>query len=176
MRPIHVLKRGGGFFEGPRWHDDRWYVSDFYRGAVFAVSADGAEQEVVLVPTQPSGVGWLPDGSMLVVSMLDGRILRFHPDGGVHQHADLSSMAIGHLNDMLVDSRGRAWVGCFGYDTRPERPVTSRLLRVDPDGAVAVAAEDLYFPNGMVNDAGRTDSGRGGDDREPVQRFHCCPG
>ena len=150
VRSIEVLKKGGGFFEAPRWRDDSWYVSDFYRAGVFAIDPDGSEREVMGGHGQPSGLGWLADGSMLVVSMLDDRILRRYPDDTVVEHADLSSLSVGHLNDMLVDPHGRAWVGCFGYRTRPERPVTSRLIRVDPDGSAVVAAEDLYFPNGRV--------------------------
>jgi sugar lactone lactonase YvrE len=149
-RSIEVLKEGGGFFEAPRWRNGSWYVSDFYRSGVFAIGPDGSEREVMRGHGQPSGLGWLADGSMLVVSMLDDRILRRYPDGTVAEHADLSSISLGHLNDMLVDPHGWAWVGCFGYSTRPERPVTSRLMRVDLDGSVVIAAEDLYFPNGLV--------------------------
>ena len=66
-RELTTLLEGGTFFEGPRWRDGYWWVSDFYRHGVFAVSPDGGEQKVMDVPGQPSGLGWMPDGSMLVV-------------------------------------------------------------------------------------------------------------
>ena len=75
-RTFETLATGGGFFEGPRWRDGRWWVSDFYRHTVFAIAADGAHEEMLTVDAQPSGLGWMPDGSLLVVSMKDRRVLR----------------------------------------------------------------------------------------------------
>jgi sugar lactone lactonase YvrE len=150
-RALATLVRGGNFFEGPRWHDGRWYVSDFYRHAVLAVTPQGAEDRVMEVPGQPSGLGWMPDGSMLVVSMLDHRLLRRSPSGEVTEHADLGETCGGHANDMVVDPDGRAYVGNFGFDLMAgEEPRLACITRVDPDGAVTVAAEDLQFPNGSV--------------------------
>ncbi len=146
-----TLLRGGGFFEGPRWHDGRWWVSDFYRHAVYAVTPGGVEERVLEVAGQPSGLGWMPDGSMLVVSMRDHRVLRRAASGEVTEHADLTAHCGGHLNDMVVDAEGRAWVGNFGFDLMGMAdPRTASLVRIDPDGGVAVAAEDLLFPNGSV--------------------------
>jgi sugar lactone lactonase YvrE len=103
------------------------------------------------VPEQPSGLGWMPDGSLLVVSRKDFRVLRRTPDGEVTEHADLSGMAEGHLNDMAVDAQGRAYVGNFGFDLMSGAdPSATDLIRIDPDGAVSVAASDLWFPNGTV--------------------------
>jgi sugar lactone lactonase YvrE len=148
---LRTLLEGGAFFEGPRWRDGRWWVSDFYRGTVSAVTPAGAEEIVLEVPEQPSGLGWMPDGSLLVVSRKDFRLLRRAPEGEVSEHADLSALAEGHLNDMVVDAQGRAYVGNFGFDLMAGAdPAPTHLIRVDPDGAVAVAAEDLWFPNGTV--------------------------
>lgn len=150
-RTLETLAEGGGFFEGPRWHDGRWWVSDFYRHAVFAVDARGRHEEILTVEAQPSGLGWLPDGSLLVVSMKDHRLLRRSPDGDVEVVADVSEHCGGHLNDMVVDGRGRAWVGNFGFDlTAGADARPAKLLRVEADGSVAVAADDLLFPNGSV--------------------------
>jgi sugar lactone lactonase YvrE len=151
-RPTPVpLLEGGAFFESPRWHDGRWWVSDFYREAVYTVSADGTEQPVLEVEHQPSGLGWLPDGSLLVVSMKNQRLLRRDADGNVTVYADLSAYTDSSLNDMVVDAGGRAWVGCFGFDLMAfADPQLAPLMRVDPDGTVAVVAEDLMFPNGSV--------------------------
>ncbi len=150
-RVFTTLIKGGAYFEGPRWHDRRWWVSDMYRHAVFTVSPDGQETPVVEVDGQPSGLGWMPDGSLLVTSMRDHRILRRDPEGAVSTHADLSHVCTGLLNDMVVDALGRAWVGDFGFDLYAfDTPVPTSLKRVDPDGRVTVAAEGLRFPNGTV--------------------------
>jgi sugar lactone lactonase YvrE len=146
-----TLLQGGSFFEGPRWHEGRWWVSDFYRHAVVTVTPQGAEEQVMEVAGQPSGLGWLPDGSLLVVSMRDHRLLRRSPSGETTEHADLTTYCGGHLNDMVVDARGRAYVGNFGFDLMGGAdPRTAALVRVDPDGTVAVAAEGIVFPNGSV--------------------------
>ncbi|MGH9210998.1 MAG: SMP-30/gluconolactonase/LRE family protein [Acidimicrobiales bacterium] len=151
-RTLDKLADGGGFFEGPRWHEGRWWVSDFYRHAVFTYDADGSETQVLTVENQPSGLGWLPDGSLLVVSMRDHRLLRRDAESGeVGVLADLSEHCGGHLNDMVVDTEGRAWVGDFGFDLMAGAdPQTTNVLRVDPDGTVTVAATDVAFPNGSV--------------------------
>jgi sugar lactone lactonase YvrE len=150
-RDLTTLLTGGGFFEAPRWRDGRWWVSDFYRGLVLTVEPDGTQSVVMEVPAQPSGLGWMPDGSLLVVSMKDHRLLRRFPDGSVSLHADLSEHCRGHLNDMVVDSHGRAFVGEFGFDLQAfADPAPGKLMRVDPDGSVHVLADDLLFPNGSV--------------------------
>jgi sugar lactone lactonase YvrE len=150
-RELRQLLDGGAFFEGPRWHEGRWWVSDFYRRQVSTVDADGREERVLEVPEQPSGLGWMPDGSLLVVSRKDVKLLRRTPDGEVSEHADLSEHATGHLNDMVVDGQGRAFVGNFGFDLMAGAdPAPTVLVRVDPDGAVTPVADELWFPNGTV--------------------------
>jgi sugar lactone lactonase YvrE len=150
-RELTTLLEGGGFFEAPRWHDGSWWVSDFYRGKVFAVGTDGSASPVIDVEQQPSGLGWMPDGSLLVVSMRDHRVLRRSSAGEVTVHADLSAHCGGHLNDMVVDSNGRAYVGEFGFDFQAfADPAPAKLMRVDQDGTVTVLADDLLFPNGTV--------------------------
>jgi sugar lactone lactonase YvrE len=151
MRTLTTLLGGGAFFEGPRWHDGRWWASDFYRGLVLAVDPDGNAEEVMTVAQAPSGLGWLPDGSLLVVSMGDRRLLRRDPSGEVSVHADLSGLVQWPLNDMVVDAHGRAYVGNFGFDLMNGGfPATTSLFRVDPDGSVAEVADGLMFPNGSV--------------------------
>ncbi len=126
-------------------------MSDFYREAVYTVSPDGTEERVVGVEHQPSGLGWLPDGSLLIVSMKDQRVLRRDPGGSVTLHADLNAFTDSSLNDMVIDAHGRAWVGCFGFDLMSfADPRLAPLIRVDPDGSATVAADGLMFPNGSV--------------------------
>ena len=150
-RTLTTWIEGGNYFECPRWREDRWWVSDFYRHAVFSYDDEGRERLEVEVEGQPSGLGWLPDGDLLAVSMKDRRVLRRQADGTVVTHAQLSELTTGHVNDMIVDRQGRAFVGNFGFDLMGGgTPAPASLVRIDPDGTAGVVAEDLWFPNGMV--------------------------
>lgn len=149
-RKLTPVVDGYTYLEGPRWHDGRLWMSDFYTHKVIAVSPEGKVEEIATVPAQPSGLGWLPDGKLVVVSMRDRKLLRLER-GELVEHADLSTTTNGHVNDMVVDAQGRAYVGDFGFDLMGGAPFrTTNLTRVDPDGTVSVAAEDLMFPNGTV--------------------------
>jgi sugar lactone lactonase YvrE len=150
MRELTTIVEGLSYLECPRWRAGVLYLSDFYNHRVIAVRA-GAVATVVKVEHQPSGIGWLPDGTMLVVSMKDRKVMRLEGDGKLAVHADLSGLATWHCNDMVVDSRGRAYVGNFGFDLMSAAdPAPADIIRVDPDGTATVAAKDLLFPNGMV--------------------------
>ena len=140
------------FLEAPRWHEGRIWFSDFYGHRVSSAREDGSDLRVEAeVPGQPSGLGWLPDGRLLVVSMTERRVLRREHDGTLVTHADLSSYAKGFANDMCVDGHGRAYVGNFGFDLMGGAPIEpTSLHRVDPDGTVTEVADDLWFPNGSV--------------------------
>lgn len=145
-----LLLDGLCFPEGPRWHEGKLWFSDMHAKTVIRVGLDGHAERVVEVAECPSGLGWLPDGRLLVVSMHDRRLLRLDPDG-LHQVADLSKLADFHCNDMVVDARGRAYVGNFGFDLHAqEKPRTTALALVLPSGEARVAATDLSFPNGCV--------------------------
>jgi sugar lactone lactonase YvrE len=151
MPPFKTLISGMSFTECPRWHDGRLYFSDFYTQRVHAVTLDGETETIAEVPGQPSGLGFLPDGRMLIVSMRDRRIMRRELDASLVVHADLSGLAPWHLNDMLVDRDGGAWVGNFGFNLMGGAAVTTtNLIRVSPDGRASVAAVGLGFPNGMA--------------------------
>ena len=147
-----TVASGFGFLEAPRWHSGRIWFSDFYTHRVLSAREDGSDLRTeASVPQQPAGLGWLPDGRLLVVSMRDRKVLRREADGTLVTHADLSSHATGHANDMVVDAEGRAYVGNFGFDLMSGAPLeTASLHRVDPDGTVTEAAADLWFPNGSV--------------------------
>jgi sugar lactone lactonase YvrE len=156
----NILAEGLYFGEGPRWHQGRLWFSDFYDHAVKSVDSSGAMRTEFEIDDQPSGLGWLPDGRLLVVAMHRRQVLRVDPDG-VKVHADLSNVATYHTNDMVVDRQGRAYVGNFGFaldealTTRGVESVIAdhaiaQLARVDPDGRVHVAAGEMHFPNGTV--------------------------
>ncbi|MDQ3945899.1 MAG: SMP-30/gluconolactonase/LRE family protein, partial [Actinomycetota bacterium] len=102
MSELRTVAEGLSYLEGPRWREGRVYTSDFYNQRVAAIAPDGTVETVVKVPKQPSGIGWLPDGRMLVVSMKDRRVMRMEGDGSLVEHADLSGLATWHCNDMVV--------------------------------------------------------------------------
>jgi sugar lactone lactonase YvrE len=151
-REIVTVVSDLSYAECPRWHDDRIWFVDFYTYRVLSAEADGSDLRVEAeVPEQPSGLGWLPDGRLLAVSMRDARLLRREPDGTLVTHADLSDYVAGHPNDMVVDRDGRAFVGNFGFDLMNGAPVApANLVRVDPDGTVTTVADDMWFANGSV--------------------------
>ena len=151
IAPFDVLVDGLSFAEGPRWRDGRLYVSDRYTRRVLAISLGGSVETYAHIPGKPAGIGFLPDGRLLIASMYDRRVLRREHDGVIVEHADLTALAPGLLNDMLVDHEGRAWVGNFGFDLFAGAPACPTvLIRVDPDGRAAVVADGLSFPNGTV--------------------------
>ena len=160
-RETRVLAQGIYFGEGPRWRHDRLWFSDFYAKAVKSVSLAGDLRSEFEIDDRPSGLGWTPDGSMLIVSMTKRQLLRRSPTGEISLHADLSGLATFHCNDMVVDASGGAYVGNFGFDLDAEMEKrgaqgviadhpTAKLARVSPGGVVSVAAEDMHFPNGSV--------------------------
>jgi sugar lactone lactonase YvrE len=160
-RETRVLAEGIYFGEGPRWHQGRLWFSDFHAHAVMSVSLAGDLRLEMEIDDQPSGLGWMPDGSMLVVSGVKRQVLRRGLDGSVSVHADLSGVASFHCNDMVVDAGGGAYVGNFGFDLDAELQArgvdsviaehpTANLIRVAAGGEVSVAAWGMHFPNGSV--------------------------
>ncbi len=145
-----TLAEGFGYLEGPRWRDGRLWMSDFIRSKVFTLGPDGDVEPVVEVPGSPSGLGFLPDGTPLIVSMKDQRVLRLE-DGELVCHAELGPLVTGEANDMVVDAQGRAYVGNFGFDLLGGAEYrTANLVMVSPAGEAQVVADELDFPNGTV--------------------------
>lgn len=139
------------FPEGPRWHNDELYFSDMHGRRVVASTPDGTTRTVIETEDDPSGLGWLPSGELLIVSMNSRSVLKY--DGSsVTLHADLSNLASGICNDMAVDAAGRAYVGNFGFDLHAgAKPAPAELICIEPDGSGArVVADELMFPNGCV--------------------------
>ena len=150
MDAPRTLLDGLRFPESPRWHEGALWFSDMHARQVMKLHLDGRAELVTEVPNDPSGLGWLPDGRLLVVSMQDRRLLRLDPDG-LYEVADLSACAPFHCNDMVVDDQGRAYVGNFGFDLHAGgKPSATSLALVRPDGETLVVADQLLFPNGTV--------------------------
>lgn len=161
---------GLSFGEGLRWHQGRFWYSDFYQHRISSAGPSGDARVEVEIEDQPSGLGWLPDGRLLFVAMKSQKVMRREADGRLVQHADLAPFAKFHCNDMLVDARGNALVGCFGFDLdkytadhgpaalwTQEGPPRAPIMRVTPDGTASIASAEQRFPNGMaLIDGGKT--------------------
>ena len=143
---------GRTFVEAPRWRDGRLWFSELYTFSVMSAREDGSDLRVEAeVPEQPSGMAWLPDGRLVVVSMRDQKLLRREHDGTMVVHADLSGHAKGFCNEVLADVQGRCYVGDFGFDLDDGAPMApGSIHRIDPDGTITTVADELYFPNGCV--------------------------
>jgi sugar lactone lactonase YvrE len=138
------------FPEGVRWHEGAMWFSDMHGLEVFRLPAGGEPEVMAHVPECPSGLGFLPAGTPLVVSMHDRRLLAIEA-GGTREYADLSGLATWHCNDMLVDREGRAYVANFGDGSvPPDPPRPTVLIMVEADGTARAVAEDLWFPNGIA--------------------------
>lgn len=149
MTPRTILE-GLAFPECPRWHDHALYFSDMHAGNVWRIDAQGASTKVLELPAFPGGLGWLPDGTLQVISMRDRCLMRMTPNG-LTVLADLGTLAPGFTNDMVMDRHGRAYLGNFGFDLNGGgAPKPTALICVEPDGNARVAAEDMWFPNGAV--------------------------
>ncbi len=144
------LAYGGlAFPEGLRWYAGALHLSDIFAGEILRLSP-GRREVLATVPGRPSGLGWLPDGTLLAVSMADRSVVAIR-EGEPHRYADLSGLAAGSTNDMLVSPKGHAYVGEFGYDyVAGEARRPAKLCLVRAGGEVSIAAEDVWFPNGMA--------------------------
>ena len=145
-----VLLEGLKFPESPRWHDDKLWFVDMESGKVLTVDLNGETETILVNPTPVSGLGWLPDNRLLVVSMSDNCLLRLDSEG-VNVVADLNKFGIVICNDMVVDKKGRAYVGNFGFDYVNGEPFApTNLILVNPNGEARIVADNMAFPNGTV--------------------------
>lgn len=149
---LRTILDGLAFGEGPRWHDGRLWFSDMHAHRVVSCTVDGESRTEAEMPDdEPSGLGWLPDGRLLVVAMESQQLRRREGDRLV-LHADLSAAARGSLNDMIVASDGTAYVGDMGsfiHDPQSERRA-GQTFGVRADGSWWCAVDDLQSPNGHV--------------------------
>jgi sugar lactone lactonase YvrE len=147
---LTTLASGFGYVEGIRWHDGAVWFSDLTHNKVRRVSLDGTATEVADVPGTPIGLGWRPDGTLLVVSSAGNQLFQVAADGAVSEYARLD-VAVHASNDMWVDAAGRCYISHFGYDLfGGGTPATTGLILVQPDGSVELTGSDLMFPNGIA--------------------------
>jgi sugar lactone lactonase YvrE len=145
---LDLFADGFSFLELPRWHGGRLWAADMLAGQVVAFAADGSAHVVITIPEVLAGFGWMPDGSLLVVTR-GGRLLRQRSGPPVEVPSPISGGPV-PCNEMTVDSQGRAYIGLFGL-------AGGGLARVDPDGSARVVAEGMLLPNGQALSAdGRT--------------------
>ncbi|MDB5395378.1 MAG: Gluconolactonase [Rhodospirillales bacterium] len=142
-----VVADGISFPESPRWRDGALYFSDIHGHTVYRLGPEGKEV-VARIDDRVSGLGFMPDGSLLAVSMLDRRLIAVAPDGTQRVHADLLAFSHQFINDMVVDNKGRAYVGSRNGGGPASK--SDSLLLVDTDGSVSVMADDMVSPNGTV--------------------------
>lgn len=145
------------FPEGPRWHNDRFYFSDMNDAKVIVSDIDGNSKVLIQMPGPCSGLGWRPDGTLLIVSMLDRSLFAW--DGqNLEMICDMSHLATYHCNDMVVDKKGRAYVGNFGFDlSSRDRKTPAEIILVDENNKASVVADKVLFPNGpVITDDGKT--------------------
>jgi sugar lactone lactonase YvrE len=140
------------FPEGARWHADQLWFSDMHTGQVFRSTPSArALEEVVVVDDQPSGLGWLPDGSLLVSCMLQRKVALVTATGAVADFADVSGLTRAPINDLVTTEAGQTFLGGFGYDLYADAPqAPGPIFSIGLDGAAVVAEQDMVFPNGMV--------------------------
>ncbi len=150
MAKLQTLMTGIAFGESPRWHEGRFWFSDWGAHEVVAVDLAGKSEVIVRVPSFPFCIDWLPDGRLLIVSGGDGLLLRREPDGALVTHADLTGLAKYKWNEIVVDGRGNAYVNNTGFDFPGGVFAPGCIAIVTPDGCARQVAEGVAFPNGMV--------------------------
>jgi sugar lactone lactonase YvrE len=144
---VRTLLTGVVFGESPRWHEGRLWFSDWGAGEVVAVDLEGEREVIARMPTFPFSLDWLPDGRLLIVS---SGLQRMESDGSLVSHADLGQLATA-WNELVVDSRGNAYVNQAGFDLMAgAEPTTGTIALVTPDGSARQVADGLWFPNGMA--------------------------
>ena len=151
-REPRTLLAGLVFPEQPRWHDDLLWFSDWGTREVVTVDLDGNHEVALRGSSFPLCVDWLPDGRLLFVSASEGLLRRRDPDGSLVVHGDLSRASQPPaVNELVVDSRGNAYVNGGGFDLRAgEAFAPGVIVLVTEDGLVRQVANDLAFPNGIL--------------------------
>lgn len=148
---IRDVVTGMRFPEGNRWKDGKLWFSDMHTGEVFVMdpARDAEPTLLTTLDCQSSGLGWLPDGRLLVSAMNERALRVINDDGTTEVFSDLSEISDSIINDLMIDEEtGRGYVGAFGYDLYgTEEPKPGPLYIVETDGSVRLGADGFVFPN-----------------------------
>jgi sugar lactone lactonase YvrE len=150
MAEVQTLMTGLVMGESPRWHDDRLWLSDMGAGEVIAVDPKGSSEVVARVPSGLAGIGFLPDGQLLIVANRDGLLLRLEPDGSLMKHADLTGVFRPPWSDLVVDGRGNAYVSNVGFDFPDGEYAAGIVALVTTDGSARQVADGFSVANGLA--------------------------
>lgn len=153
-----TLAEGFCLTEAPRWRDGKLYFSDIHGHKVHAVDLAGRVETIAAFDNPCSGLGFTPDGDLLISLMAETKVVRLS-HGKLSDHADVARFADEHINDMVVDAVGRAYVTQLGPMRTAEAPALryTRIIIVEPDGTARVGHDGLQGPNGIaISEDGRT--------------------
>ncbi|MBC2691574.1 MULTISPECIES: SMP-30/gluconolactonase/LRE family protein [Pseudomonas] len=152
-----VQKLASGLCHGKstRWQAGKLYVSDMIGEKVYSIDAAGHKTVIALQPNKPNGLGFLPNGDLILSSMLENKLYRYRPHAPVGDnlelYADLCGLFSGYIGDMLIDDNGRIYVNDVGariFEGEGLKP--GRIGVVEPDGTCKVGLENCHFPNGIA--------------------------
>jgi sugar lactone lactonase YvrE len=149
---LNLLYNNGLYLEGPRWHDGKLWFVDSLRQEVLTINTSGNVEKICKINGIAGGIGFLPGGKLIVTSMFSRQLLKLDNDK-LSLFADLSGIAAGTIDDMIIDGKGRLYVGDLGFDLFGAQPAgqnKGQLILVAPKGEAKVVAENLNFPNGIA--------------------------
>ena len=144
--------------ESARWHDGRFWCSDWVAGEILAADLGGKAEVVTRSTSFPFCFDWLPDGTMLVTggTGLD-RLEAGRSDaaGSLVPHVDMTGLVEGGWNEVVVDPLGNAYVNSPNFDMSQgfDFEVGSKsgvIAVVTAEGSARLVAEGVAFPNGMA--------------------------
>ncbi len=144
-----VILDGLVFPEGPRWREGKLWFSDQHSHKVHTVDEQGNSEVLVELDDRPSGLGFLPDGRLLIAAMGSRKLLRLDPTGPT-ELADLTEHAREFINDMVTDAQGRSYIGARDVAMGSPGGPSGRIVLATPEGRTQVVAEGLNSPNGSV--------------------------
>lgn len=149
MKPkTRIIVDGLSFPESPRWHKGALWFSDIHAHKVYRLESGGKPEVIAKLYDRVSGLGFLPNGRLLVVSMLDRRLITVDGDGRQRWHADLAPLSGIFINDMVVDAEGRAYVGSRNGGNAASK--SDSLILVQSNGRALTLLSDMVSPNGAV--------------------------
>jgi sugar lactone lactonase YvrE len=146
---LHPLVADGRYFEGPRWHAGKLWMVDSLARTVLSVILEGTCATAFEVPGISGGMGFLPNGNPVVTSMFDRKLLTFD-NNQLSTLIDLSDIATGTIDDMIIDGSGRIYVGDLGFDLMTGGSHENGKLILVNDGDARIVADGLRFPNGIA--------------------------